>query len=399
MAKDPLRAYLSNHAEPRAREYADPISSAYARALVVPMYDEPHNALQKVLVNHPQLLHESTAAADTLIVAVINAPDDADPDRLARTRSLLHDLEKRNLKNLVCVDCVSRGRTLPSRQGVGLARKLGTDIAVNLFARGQLNGPWIYHTDADAVLPGDYFAAPLPDVAAVVRGHQHFADDPNLARAAHLYEMHMAYYHTSLAELGSRYAFPTLGSTIIVQSIAYASVRGYPRRDAAEDFYLLNKLAKIGDVIFQPTPRVLLQARPSQRVPFGTGPTLIRIARQLADDPSGNAFLSYHRDSFKLLAYALDFLRDCAENSSANARQEVITLLNELGFAKVRTNIDLKYTTAERRATAYRDWFDAKRTLRFIHEARRYYPDQPLLQTLASLPPHRQQHIGFAFAL
>ena len=399
MAKDPLRAYLSKHAEPRAEEYADRVRQTYERALVVPMYDEPHNALQQVLVYHPHLVNPSTTAADTLIVAVINAPDNAEPNHLARTRSLLHELQQRNLKNLLCVDCASPGRTLPSRQGVGLARKLGTDIAAALFARGQLNGPWIYHTDADAVLPADYFAAPLPDVAAVVRGHQHFAEDPTLAQAARLYEMHMAYYHTSLAQLGSRYAFPTLGSTIIVQAPAYASVRGYPRRDAAEDFYLLNKLAKIGDVIFQPTPRVQLQARPSQRVPFGTGPTLIRIAKQLADNPSGNTFLSYHRDSFKLLADALDFLGDCAENSNANTRQEVITLLNELGFAKVRSNIDLKYTTAERRAMAYRDWFDAKRTLRFIHEARRYYPDQPLLQTLAALPPKRQQQIGFASVL
>ena len=43
----------------------------------------------------------------------------------------------------------------------------------------------------------------------------------------------------------SPYAFHTIGSTMAVSANHYAKVRGFPKREAGEDFYLLNKLAKV----------------------------------------------------------------------------------------------------------------------------------------------------------
>ena len=59
----------------------------------------------------------------------------------------------------------------------------------------------------------------------------------------------------------------------------YAQSAGFPKLAAGEDFYLLNKLAKIGKIIplkiiNQP---IYIQARISNRTPFGTGPALDKI--------------------------------------------------------------------------------------------------------------------------
>ena len=286
-------------------------------------------------------------------------------------------------------------RSLPARQGVGLARKIGTDTALALHVKGKVAQPWIFQTDADAVLPATYFQH-FSGEGARVFAHRHvvYPDVDNsdkLAHAAQLYDRHMRYYVDGLARAGSAYAFPTLGSTLALHAASYAKVRGYPRRNAAEDFYLLNKMAKIGSVIYEPDITLKLAARPSPRVPFGTGPALQAIVEQLQQDPSGAAYLSYHPASFDLLQTALaymDQLARCSRVESASVKsctdKRVESLLATLGFADLREQLHIRYTSAQQRHTVLQHWFDGFRTLRFIHEARRFFPDQPLVRSTAA---------------
>jgi len=48
---------------------------------------------------------------------------------------------------------------------------------------------------------------------------------------------------------------------------SYIAVRGMNRREAGEDFYFLNKLAKLGDIGQIHATTVYPSARPSRRVP------------------------------------------------------------------------------------------------------------------------------------
>ena len=64
--------------------------------------------------------------------------------------------------------------------------------------------------------------------------------------ATALYELRLHHYVLGLEYAGSPYAYHTLGSCLAVKADAYAQVRGFPKRAGAEDFYLLNKLAKLG---------------------------------------------------------------------------------------------------------------------------------------------------------
>ena len=62
-----------------------------------------------------------------------------------------------------------------------------------------------------------------------------------------------------------------MGSCIAIPARAYAAVRGFPRKNAAEDFYVLDKLAKVGTISRLSGSPLLLEGRISDRVPFGTG--------------------------------------------------------------------------------------------------------------------------------
>ena len=181
------------------------------------------------------------------------------------------------------VDCVSQ--PLPAKAGVGLARKIGTDIALRLQSTGQVASPWLYQSDADAQLPANYFDERGHNLCdkqgAVVFGHRHYSTDASLTRAVRLYEKHMQYYVTGLAQAGSTYAYPSLGSTIAIHSISYAAVRGYPQRNAAEDFYLLNKIAKVHGVVYLPRTVVSLAARLSDRGTLWHRPSITQNYRRI----------------------------------------------------------------------------------------------------------------------
>ncbi|GIR63470.1 MAG: hypothetical protein CM15mP68_1360 [Pseudomonadota bacterium] len=55
----------------------------------------------------------------------------------------------------------------------------------------------------------------------------------------------------------------------------------------------------------------------------------------------------------------------------------------------------LQQPSTRQRQKLLNDWFDALKTLRFVHEAAKYYPDTSLRQTLLSLPPLLRNKITF----
>ena len=106
---------------------------------------------------------------------------------------------------------------------------------------------------------------------------------PEKAERALAYEATLRYYVLGLRHARSPHAFHTIGSTISVCPHAYAAVRGVPKRAAAEDFYLLQKLRTIGTIEHVRTEPIIVSPRTSHRVPFGTGPAVAAAAS--LDDP------------------------------------------------------------------------------------------------------------------
>jgi len=189
--------------------------------------------------------------------------------------------------------------------------------------------------------------------------------------------MFMRHYVLGLQSAGSPYAYHSIGSLIAVDATAYAEVRGVPRRHGAEDFYFLNKLAKLGAIRRLSGSPIELEARASQRVPFGTGPAIRRALE--SSDPLRNF---YHPECFHYLAALLAAVERALSGGAPIAGA---ALLREEGarrgldarrteemadFLKLETRLRESTARSTRHATRLRDWhthFDALRTLQLLH--------------------------------
>lgn len=367
--KDHAGLYLARYAEPEAGRMRS-LAQSYRHVLSIPAFDESGDFLQRVLPG---------GAADLLVIVVANVPDElrGKEAALARTRQLLDLAGRFDRARNVDVTIVDRvNAPIPRRAGVGLARKIGADIALRHIVERRVEVPVIFSTDADASLPPGYFDAARGEAAGWVYPFVHTSGDADLARRGLMYELSLRYYVNRLEYAGSPYAFHTVGSCLAIDATSYAKVRGFPRRNAAEDFYLLNKLAKVGWIRRLRGPVVEIEARASTRVPFGTGPALARVPR----DPA--AMAGYAGATFEALRmfYA-------AVGAGTAPSQPVPGLLDAIGYQPKRDQ------------RAIHTWFDAFRTLKFVHAARDEFPDTPLLHSLETLYPGVQTPAGLNASL
>jgi hypothetical protein len=203
-----------------------------------------------------------------------------------------------------------------------------------------------------------------------------------------------------LSAAGSSYAYQSIGSTLCVDARAYLSVRGFPKRAAGEDFYLLDKLAKVAPLRRVDASPVLIRARASQRVPFGTGRRTQEIAAERA---SGSEFMLYAPGTFAALAAVIAGLDAFALEADPHALERVlcarvphvaeaaVQVLSRLGvFAALNAAVTQAPAGRVLRRRIH-TWFDALRTLRFIHGMREScLPSLPWHAALAAadfLPP------------
>ena len=362
----------------------------WQQVLVIPVFNESTSLLDS-------LAQLSTDAGDVLVIMVLNRPESCTEGEInAPMRKALASLPKTvqltpacHLATLaphisvLCIDLEVEHGATPNDKGVGLARKTGCDIALQWIMEGAIDTQWICSSDADALLPADYFSrlsAASGTCSAMLFPFIHSASgDPVNDEACLRYELRLHHYVLGLQYAGSPYAFHTLGSCIAVRATNYAQVRGFPIRAAAEDFYLLNKLAKTGPVTQATGDCIVLSSRPSSRVPFGTGPAIQSLvtSAQMAD-----AELYYAPAVFDCLKAVLLSVKDLydesalvtelllAQGSNTTQAEQAATQLEAMGIVKA---LDHCRTQAGDVATFNRhfhQWFDGFRTLKFIHGLR-----------------------------
>jgi len=382
--------YLQRYAEPEARDALHaPPGQHQQDCLVIPAYRESPALVTK-------LLELAQRQDQLLIIVVLNHPTDEtsnDPNQLLRQQ--LNTLRKTGAANshqryqlteTSQLLLVERPQGLARDEGVGLARKIGCDIALALHHSGQLGSHWINTTDADTWLPAGYFSGQDRTGSAVAITHpfrHRPADNPLTNLAMSLYELRLHYYVLGLQFAGSGYAFHTIGSCISVTCEAYAAVRGFPRRSAGEDFYLLNKVAKLGAIATPPSPVIEIDTRLSDRVPFGTGPAVTRLADGEAPQ---SAPLFYNPGSFLALKTTLETLPLIYQADSLEplrqAHAAAAQVLADLGIEKALRHCRKSSSDYGNWHKHFTNWFDGFRTLRFIHGMRASgLPDLDLRQS------------------
>ena len=86
----------------------------------------------------------------------------------------------------------------------------------------------------------------------------------------------MRHYMVNMLRINNPYAFTALGSAMAFPVKSYRKVRGITPRQSGEDFYLLQKFRKSGELLLWNDSPVYPMGRCSDRVAFGTGPALIK---------------------------------------------------------------------------------------------------------------------------
>jgi len=419
-----MEKYLHRYAEPEIAVLDDLINERitqwhWANVLVIPACNENSDFLRPappcdgrglliLVVNQSESATHKVSSNNRALVAAVHARFELQwqsgsgyPDF---GLSLFADTH--GPRDLLLVDRFSEGRQLPQKGGVGHARKIGADLAAYLIQRQCIRSNWIHCSDADVHLPESYFTCsesmqnPMQEnasqYAALTYPFRHRDDGDGTENTAvnlatQLYELSLRYYLAGLKYARSPYAFHTIGSTMAVDAVHYAKVRGFPKREAGEDFYLLNKLAKVGSVFElaeDPACQPLrIRSRRSDRVPFGTGAAVNKITA-LTDPPRDFRF--YHPAVFELLQIYLKSLPAIWETRSNNPAtcilpdspddsdqhdklQALLAGLTTIGIQQAldhafRQSRDLKQFTRQMHT-----WFDAFRTLKLIHILRDHH--------------------------
>ena len=403
-----IALYLKKRSVHHAWPLHAPTTAALRSVVVIPVLAESKrlfDTLGDLAGNTPHAL------AQSLILCVVNnrAPEmaaDGDCEDNQRTLAQLPEFAATHPQMpLGWIDAASPGHTLGPKEGVGLARKIGLDAGLQLLhEQGQDQAPLIC-LDADTRVTPDYlenihrFFAGAHRWAAVLDYAHPVAGEDDETQAILAYEFFLRYQELALHYAGSPYHYPAIGSTMLCTGAAYAAAGGMNRRQAGEDFYFLQQLAKTGHVERIWDTTVYPASRPSHRVPFGTG----RKVGAYENDPD-DAFLIYHPATYDVIRKWLAMAQEHLDEDGASlvsAASEIDgalgIFLGEQNFAAAWDRIQRQSTTAARRQRNFHEWFDAFRTLKLTHHLRdRGYPRQNLFEAFGAITAHHELELPAA---
>ena len=378
--------------------------SFFNNIVVIPAIDEYDN-LQKLI--RSLLANDETYFHETLFVFVINnnagssnevKKDNAKAIELFRqviARRAESELADKLLKSkikIALVDASGAGKELPEKDaGVGMARKIGMDLALNRFDYSNNKKKIMICLDADCTVEKNYLTAIVSAFnekkmsAAGVRYEHKLPDDEKEKLAIICYEIFLRYYLLGLIHAKSPYAFQTVGSTMVCDAESYIKIGGMNKRKAAEDFYFLEKLAKITRIESIDTTKVFPASRKSWRVPFGTGQRINRYMAGTQDE-----YLLYDPVTFEVLKQWLEVFNSGQYDSPENILQSAKSIndglyefLQQNNFGSDWENI-LKQSKSENQLKKQKImWFDSFRTLKLVHFLRDH--SMPMLNMFDAL--------------
>ncbi|ASK79762.1 hypothetical protein CF386_12020 [Paraphotobacterium marinum] len=371
---DVVEKYLTKYAEDEVRLLKDlHFNKSYKYQITIPAYKESFDFIARLIESFTDEL---------LILINVNQPDNVENSKEQNNlfKSISQNFSARqSVGNITLFETNSSKPDLllvdrftypiPHKKGVGLARKILADISCWLIKNNIVTSPFIASTDADTILPLNYFnflSSYDSEETALIYPHEHLQiDNSKISLLTILYEKKLNYYVDGLNYARSRYAYHTIGSMIAFHHKVYCIVRGFPKRSAGEDFYFLNKVNKIKPVLTLKNPKIQILPRKSDRVPFGTGPTIQNLIENKIE------LTTYDPRIFKYLKEVNLVFNDPRDykifESFIKARIPLISYnaLKNIGFEKFLGN--LNNPTTEQLKTQLFLWFDALKTLKFIH--------------------------------
>lgn len=347
----------------------------FGGAVVIPALAEAEyiwGTIKSLAQNPPPILK------DFLILVVVNHRQNDPPEVKMNNRETLRLLAERKNScahlSLAWVDAASPGLELPDRGGVGLARKIGLDLALERLNYKERD-PLLISLDADTLVRPDYLLALTRHFQSHSAGgaiipfcHQEGAS-PEEDLAIKRYELFIRAYVFGLNLAASPYAFHTIGSTMACTAAAYVRAGGMNTRAAGEDFYFLQQLAKTSGLAQVKGTIVYPAARPSWRVPFGTGKSVLNILTSPA-----RAVKFYQTACFQILKKWLELISENLDSPAEKIQDKALKIspfladfLTKISFPEVWKKLQKNYPSPRHLHSAFHVWFDGLKTLQLIH--------------------------------
>lgn len=353
--------------------------------------------------NVPRLLERLRSQTEQrfTLYCCVNRPDD-DPTFLSDNERTLDLLSRAEGLDCRVIDRTTPGRGWQGKQrGVGWARKLLFDAIDADAADGNER---VISLDADTDFDADYLSLVgraldrSPRAAALAVPYFHPLTGQPTDRALLRYELYMRYYRLSLHLAASPYAFTAIGSALAFPLRSYRRVGGITPLPGGEDFYLMQKMAKVGSVLTQFAGFVRPQGRVSTRVPFGTGPA---VALPLASQAERYPF--YAPEAFEAVGRTLALFPALFEADRETPMSDFLRrqLRTDDLWQPLRSN----FKSAPLFVRACHQRVDGLRTLQFLRHWRDTHPplsDEAALSALwarlsgLGLVPSHALPVGFS---
>ncbi|MBN2789549.1 MAG: glycosyltransferase [Candidatus Delongbacteria bacterium] len=269
----------------------------------------------------PSLINDlkSQSMSDFKVFVCVNNPDEwwNDDKKVCHCENnvnTLKYLERISDIDIIVIDRSSKSQGWSGKKrGVGFARQELFEAVNKVSSVDDI----IISLDADTRIPENYIQS-VVDVfkknkKSLLLTNPYYHDlirDDKIDRAILRYELYMRYYILNLLMIGSPYAFSALGSAITFKIAGYRKINGITPKEAGEDFYFVNRMKKAGQVLIWNDQVVKPSSRCSDRVPFGTGPAVIKGI-------AGNwdSYPFYDFDAFKKIGKTYELLLELFQHN------------------------------------------------------------------------------------
>lgn len=281
---------------------------------------------------------------------------------------------------------------LPKKHaGVGLARKVGMDEAVDRLEQVENGSGVIVCLDADSQVVPNYLVEikkafdidPRRKSCSIHFEHPLSGEDfsAEVYEGILRYELYLRYYIEGLRFAGYPYAFHTIGSSMAVRSGAYQAESGMNRRKAGEDFYFLHKFIPNPGFFELNTTQVIPSPRPAEKVPFGTGKAIVNWLENGAMH-----YPAYDARSFVQLKAFLEEVPHLYQNEPRPYPEAIQTFLKQENFPGELAEIRKHVATQAAFEKRFFQWFHPLKALQFVHFARdNFWPEVEVLEAVKQL--------------
>lgn len=350
-----------------------PTKQFYNRFIIIPCYSE-YNYLFKTLdsINN----QNKKLMSDCLVVIVINNHQEDPHDIKTNNNKTFFKLVNQKFNfEFITIDCFSKKNMLNKKlSGVGVARKIGLDYCL-LYAKDKKS--LFCSLDADSLIAKNYiskinsFYRNKNFGAAVVNFRHQKSKDKLLEAGIRKYEKELKKAAKNIHNTGSPYGYVSMGSTIICNAESYIAARGMPKKNATEDFYFLQALAKhtkiekINDILVYPSPR------DDQRVYLGTG---YRMKEYKENKIFKN--LSFSNRKYKVIKNIILLVKTHSKNDFKHLKEKLdnhldqksVKFLLSKGLENTWNQINQNSTNKKQFMLFFHQWFDGLKVIQFLKQ-------------------------------